>query len=94
MISEQLNSLYGDENSWTQLLKISYQSLPSKCDEYSQWLPLHLSDHSNTLILANNEDREAILYNLKDKTAERIRILDEIQWFSAKVYVESLVSVI
>ncbi|AES70418.1 hypothetical protein MTR_3g055000 [Medicago truncatula] len=60
--------------------------------EKCQLLPLHLSEHNDTLILANNQEQRAILYNLRNNTAKRTRIIDEIQWFSAKVYVESLVS--
>lgn len=61
--------------------------------ENCQLLPLHLSDHSNTLIiLANHQDWRAILYNLRDNTATRTKFIDEIVWFSSMVYVESLVS--
>ncbi|WJX76255.1 hypothetical protein P8452_59695 [Trifolium repens] len=89
--------VFGIEESWTQLFKISYENLQSThldfVDlQYSQWLPLHLSDHGDTLILANKQERQAILYNLRDNRAVRTRITDDIQWFSAKVYVESLVS--
>ena len=56
------------EESWIQLLKINYQNLKSMYfDVYdlqnSQFLPLHLSDHGDTLILANKEEKQAILYN-------------------------------
>ncbi|CAL5191999.1 unnamed protein product [Lathyrus oleraceus] len=88
---------FGVEESWAQLLRISYQDLQSVHHDvvdlqYSQWLPLHLSDHANTLILANNQERQAILYNIRDNRAVRTRITDEIQWFSAKVHIESLFS--
>lgn len=88
--------IFGVEESWTQLLKISYQNLQRHHNfvdsQYSQWLPLHLSDHSGTLILVNNQERQAFLYNLRDNSVVRTRITDEIHWFSAKVYVESFVS--
>ncbi|XP_058736935.1 F-box/kelch-repeat protein At3g23880-like [Vicia villosa] len=88
---------FGVEDSWAQLLRISYQDLQSMHHDvvdlqYSQWLPLHLSDHANTLILANKQESQAILYNVRDNTAVRTRITDEIQWFSAKVHIESLFS--
>jgi len=89
--------IVGVEQPWTQLLKISYQNLRTKFHNFAdlencQLLPLHLSDHSDTLILANNQDRRAILYNLRDNTVTRTKFIDEIQWFSAMIYVESLVS--
>ncbi|AES63644.1 F-box/kelch-repeat protein At3g23880 [Medicago truncatula] len=89
--------IIGVEEPWTQLLKISYQNLRTRFHDFAdlkncQLLPLHLSDHNDTLILANNQEQRAILYNLRNNTAKRTRIIDEIQWFSAKVYVESLVS--
>lgn len=88
---------FGVEESWTELLRISYQNLQSvHLDfvdlQYSQWLPLHLSDRDDTLILANKQERQAILYNLRDNSAVRTRISDKVEWFSAKVHVESLVS--
>ncbi|RHN41625.1 putative F-box associated interaction domain-containing protein [Medicago truncatula] len=90
---------FGVEEPWTQLLKISYQTLRTRFHDFAdlkncQLLPLHLSDHNDTLILANNQEQRAILYNLRDNTAKRTRIIDPIQWFSAKVFVESLVSII
>jgi len=89
--------IIGVEEPWTQLLKISYQNLRTRFHDFAdlencQLLPLHLSDQNDTLILANNQEQRAILYNLRNNTAKRTRIIDEIQWFSAKVYVESLVS--
>lgn len=89
--------IIGVEESWTQLFKISYQNLRTRYHDFAdlencQLLPLHLSYHNDTLILANNQEQRAILYNLRNNTAKRTRIIDEIQWFSAKVYVESLVS--
>lgn len=89
--------IIGVEEPWTQLLKISYQNLRTRFHDFDdlencQLLPLHLSDHNDTLILANNQEQRAILHNLRNKTAKRTRIINEIQWFSTKVYVESLVS--
>jgi hypothetical protein len=98
---------FGVEESWTQLIKVtSYENLHSirrgSVDlELSKWLPLHLSDDGDTLILAEKlqdpyrgdrkKEWQAVLYNLRDNRAVRTRILERIQWFSAKVYVESLV---
>ncbi|KEH23643.1 putative F-box domain-containing protein [Medicago truncatula] len=100
---------FGVEESWIQLIKISYQNLRSIHRgfvdlELSKWLPLHLSDHGDTLILAKmlhdpdlpmsveKEERQAILYNLRDNIAVQTRITDKIKWFFVKAYVESLVS--
>ncbi|AES88330.2 hypothetical protein MTR_4g053470 [Medicago truncatula] len=48
---------FGVEESWTQLIKIRYQNLQSIHRDFvdlklSKWLPFHLSDHGDTLILA------------------------------------------
>ncbi|RHN49283.1 putative F-box associated interaction domain-containing protein [Medicago truncatula] len=91
--------IFGVEEPWTQLLKISYQNLRTRFHdfadlEYCQLSPLHLYDQSDTRILANNQEQRAILYNLRDNTAKRTKIINEIHWFSAKVYVESFVSYI
>jgi hypothetical protein len=49
------------------------------------------------VIFANKSKKhrnQAFIYNLKDKTAERIKCENKIRWFNdAKDYVESLVSV-
>lgn len=89
--------IIGVEESWTQLLKISYQNIRTRFHDFADFktcplLPLHLSDHNDTLILANNLDERAILYNLRDNTAKRTRIINKIEWFSTRVYVESLVT--
>ncbi|AES70424.1 hypothetical protein MTR_3g055070 [Medicago truncatula] len=48
--------------------------------EKCQLLPLHLSDHNDTLILANNQEQRAILYNLRNNTANTSRHL----WISKR----------
>jgi len=75
---------FGVEESWIQLLKINYQNLQSMYLDvydlrYSQFLPLHISDNGDTLILANKEEEQAILYNLRDNRAVRTRITDGIR---------------
>jgi len=97
---------FGVEESWTQLIKVSYQILRSMYGgvgdlNLSKWLPLHLSDNGDTLILAkklhdpptlaDHKMQKEILYNLRDNRAVQTRF-DRIQWFSVKTYVESLVS--
>jgi len=90
------------DESWTQFLKISYQSLPIPYNgdkgsslQYPcplSFFPLCLSENGDTLILAWEEGNSAILYNLRDNRGEEIRISNLVRWFCAKNYVESLVS--
>lgn len=87
---------FGDQESWTQFLKISYQSLPIDYNVISNsrmvLFPLYLSENGGTLILACDEYEQGILYNLSDNRVEKTRITNKIEWFIAKDYVESLVS--
>jgi len=84
---------YGVEESWTQLFKISYQNLPMlKTDPGFQLACLYVD--GDMVIFANKFCNRAFIYNLKDRTVERIKIRNSIHWFTqAKHYVESLVSV-
>ncbi|GAU20754.1 hypothetical protein TSUD_239480 [Trifolium subterraneum] len=87
---------FGVQESWIQLFKISYQNIHSSDHllkfKRMQFLPLYLSENMDTLILANDENDIAFIYNCKDGRVERIRIPDKIWWFLAKDYVESLVA--
>jgi hypothetical protein len=88
---------YGVHESWTQLFKISYQNFPMhKIDSGFKSACLYVN--SDVVIFANplfkNQHNHAFIYNLKDKTVERIKFKNCIQWFSdAMHYVESLASV-
>jgi hypothetical protein len=83
---------YGVEESWNQLLKISYQNLPNIHHSYPYWLPLYISETCDTLIFANRLEDQAILYNLRNNAVERTKIkLKGSIWLNAKDYVESLV---
>ncbi|KEH22632.1 F-box protein interaction domain protein [Medicago truncatula] len=90
---------FGVEDSWTQFLKISYRRLsivyqgPSYMLFRPEFLllPLCLSENGDTLILASDNDKQAILYNLRDNKVETTRITNQIQWFRAKECVESLI---
>jgi F-box interacting protein len=87
---------YGVHESWTQLFKISYQNLPMhNIDGSFQLACLYVN--GDMVIFANKSRKhrnQAFIYNLKDKTVERIKCSNPIQWFdNAKDYVESLVSV-
>jgi F-box interacting protein len=86
---------YGVQESWTQLFKISLEYL-------QMYLPMHndgfqlacLYVNGDTAICANKFLNHAFIYNLEDKTVERVRSKQSIRWFEeAKDYVESLVPV-
>ncbi|GAU40138.1 hypothetical protein TSUD_163070 [Trifolium subterraneum] len=86
---------YGVQESWTQIFKISLRYL-------QMYLPMHsdgfqlacLYVNGDTVICANKFLNHAFIYNLEDKTVERIRSRNSILWFDeAKDYVESLVSI-
>ncbi|KEH23068.1 putative F-box domain-containing protein [Medicago truncatula] len=84
---------YGVQESWTQLFKISYQNLRMHniLDGY-QLACIYVN--GDMVIFANEFRNWAFIYNLKDKTAEKIKTRNSIQWFrGAKDYVESLVPV-
>jgi len=82
---------YGVEESWTQMLKINLQIL-NKIDEWSAWVPLHLSENYDTLILENKVEDVTVVYNLRDGSVEKTIITNgECSWIYIKKYVESLV---
>jgi F-box interacting protein len=87
---------FGDEKSWTQFLKFSYQSIGMNNEIVSEiylfLTPLHLSRDCDTLVLAINRERRAILYSRRTKRSRKTNINEKIDWFSIKDYVESLVT--
>ena len=101
---------FGVDESWTQFLKISYHDLQSKYDfRFPLLTPLFLSKDGDTLILRNDKEREAIIYNWRDQRVERTGIIvrkTSIDYGTknsfiestlilelAKGYVESLISI-
>jgi F-box interacting protein len=102
---------FGVEESWTQFLKISYHDLQLDYDfsiytlkYHLQFLPLFLSKDGDTLILYSSEEREAIIYNWKDRRVEQTGVTVDktiiyngtnsyLSWDLSKGYVESLVSI-
>jgi hypothetical protein len=96
---------FGDEESWTQFLKISCNDLHIDYDfsddrKYSlNILPLFMSKDGDTLILHCTEESEAILYNWRNNIVERTRVIilggtnNELGWDFAKGYVESLIPI-
>jgi F-box interacting protein len=85
--------LFGVEESWTQLLKVSYHNLQKDYhfNDSSDFhvLPVFLSEKNDTLLLTNNFKSQAILYNRRDNRTEWI---NRLRWFNRMDYVESLVS--
>jgi hypothetical protein len=81
---------FGVEDSWTQFLKISYHNLQINVYWYLSLFPLCLSEKNDTLLLINNSESEAILYNWRENIARRID--KPLQFTYGKDYVESLVS--
>ncbi|KAK2414067.1 F-box/kelch-repeat protein [Trifolium repens] len=86
---------FGVEQSWTQFLKISYQSLHIRdwfSDlRYYHFFPFCLSRNGNTLILAAGHLNRAFFYNLRDN---RVQLTSDLKiiWSLAKNYVESIVT--
>jgi len=88
---------FGVHESWIELFKITYQnsfSFDGYGMEFEKFklVPLHLSENGDTLILANDDLSEAIVYNCRDNTTAKIGITNQIFWLQARGYVESLVS--
>ncbi|CAL5210723.1 unnamed protein product [Lathyrus oleraceus] len=93
---------FGIEESWIQFLKISYNIL--QLDYYCPFLPLFLSKDGDTLLLCSLNNRESILYNLRDNSIQPIEVkvhktgIDDetLNFVSLKLaldYVESLISI-
>jgi hypothetical protein len=87
---------FGDEDSWVQFFKFSYNKIRMNCKHgprlLIKLLPLHLFEDGETLILANNLQDQAIINNRRTNKARKTRINKKIRWFSIMDYVESLVS--
>ncbi|KEH34308.1 F-box protein interaction domain protein [Medicago truncatula] len=84
------------QESWIQLLKISYQNFCSSQSllkfETMEFLPLYLSKKGDALILANDQIDTAFIYKCRENRGEPIQITNKVRWLWAKDYVESLVS--
>ncbi|KAL5057548.1 hypothetical protein RYX36_029152 [Vicia faba] len=88
---------FGNENSWTKLLKLYYHNLGMNYKFEHDFLrlrlmPLHVSEDGDVVVFANNLQSRAILYNRRTERARKTRINNNICWFSMRDYVESLVS--
>jgi len=86
---------FGDEKSWTQFLKFSYNNIPMIYGSgryYLRLTPVYLSENGDTLAFTNSLQDRAIIYNRRTNKARITRINTKISWSSIKDYVESLVS--
>jgi len=86
------------EESWTQFLKISYTNLQKDFKTHETYYPHRLtplcfSNYGDTLIIAINLPDQAFLYHWRDNRVERTKRTGWNLWFSAKGYVESLISI-
>jgi len=80
------------EKSWTKLLKFSYLNyFFYGYNGYCYFLPLHVFENGDILILASDDQRRVILYNKRDNRVVKIVHYD-LYWFFIEHYVESLVS--
>nr|XP_025685760.2 F-box/kelch-repeat protein At3g23880-like [Arachis hypogaea] len=77
---------FGDENSWTQLLKISFHHLGVE-----RLLPEFIFENGNIFILRGRHCFELVFYDRRDNSVKRINILANNSYFIAFDYVESLV---
>jgi len=83
---------YGVEESWTHLLKISFQIIKFFYHEWLPCFPLHLSKNHDTLILEGYYGTLPIVFNLRDGSLEQIKITNgQNDRLYMKNYVESLV---
>ncbi|CAK8565808.1 unnamed protein product [Lathyrus sativus] len=88
---------FGDQESWTQFLKISYDDLQIDYDsrrynyDYMMY-PLCLSEDGETIVLANSHEEQAFLYNWRDNRVEKTRITNNVLWMFSLNYIESLVT--
>ncbi|KAI5408899.1 F-box/kelch-repeat protein At3g23880 [Lathyrus oleraceus] len=88
---------FGDQKSWTQFLKISYDDLQIDYDSIRynypyMMYPLCLSEDGETIILANSHEEQAFLYNWRDNRVEKTRITNNVLWMFSQNYIESLVT--
>ncbi|GAU13868.1 hypothetical protein TSUD_261950 [Trifolium subterraneum] len=102
---------FGDEESWTLFLKISFHDLLLNFDFSDEMLkyhlyimPLFLSKDGDTLVLHSIGERQAILYNWRDRRVKKTGVSVhktviedethvELLWPFANGFVESLISI-
>jgi hypothetical protein len=99
---------FGDDESWTQFLKISYHDLQLDYDfKEIRFVPLFHSKDGDTPVFYRSQEQErdaTIIYNWRDNRVERTGVtvhktsIDNgtynfVDWYSAKGFVESLISI-
>ena len=78
------------QESWAQLLKISYQNLHiHNINDTFELVCLYVK--GDVVIFAKENSNQIFIYNLKDKTVKRS--VNRIRWYRSMDYAESLVSV-
>lgn len=79
---------YGVEESWTQLFKTSYEKLSRHCFKDCLHM-VCLYKNGDMAIFANEFEHHEVIYNLRNKKVEKIRVNGWIYWFfHENVYVE------
>ncbi|XLR66885.1 hypothetical protein S83_017557 [Arachis hypogaea] len=77
---------FGDENSWTQLLKISFHHLGV------EWLsPRFVFENGNVFMLSGCNSSEEVFYDRRDNSVKRVKFSSNPRYIVAFDYVESLV---
>ncbi|XLT14997.1 hypothetical protein HN51_060687 [Arachis hypogaea] len=77
---------FGDENSWTQLLKISFHHLGVET-----LFPEFIFENGNIFMLIGRHRFEEVFYDRRDNSVKRVNILANNCYFEAFDYVESLI---
>ncbi|XP_057737216.1 F-box/kelch-repeat protein At3g23880-like [Arachis stenosperma] len=77
---------FGDENSWTQLLKISFHHLGVET-----LLPEFIFENGNIFMLIGRGSFEEVFYDRRDNSVKRLNFFSNNRYLIAFDYVESLV---
>ncbi|XLT41662.1 hypothetical protein HN873_072954 [Arachis hypogaea] len=78
---------FGDENSWTQLLKISFHHLGVE----RLLFPEFIFENGNIFMLRGRHRFEEVFYDRRDNSVKRVNILANNCYFDIFDYVESLI---
>ncbi|XLU36121.1 hypothetical protein S245_072187 [Arachis hypogaea] len=78
---------FGDENSWTQLLKISFHHLGVE----TLLFPEFIFENGNIFMLIGRHRFERVFYDRRDHSVKRVNFFSNNRYVNAFDYVESLV---
>jgi F-box interacting protein len=81
---------FGDEKSWTQFLKFHNLNLQIKITSGLSCIKLY--ENGEILVFTDNKQDLVILYNWRNSTVVKTRVIEKLCWLSSNNYVESLVS--